>query len=75
MKLQKTSLALAAAALAAAPVAAQAVNQRASAPVTDESGLFGNSEFAPGIIIAAIAGVAIGILLLVEEDDDEAVSP
>lgn len=75
MKLQKTSLAIAAAALVAAPVAAQAVSPRAIAPISGENALFGDSEIAPGIIIAAIAGIAIGVLLLTDDDDDEAVSP
>ena len=74
MKLRKTSLAIAAAALVAAPVAAQVVSPRASAPIANENLLFGDGEIAPGIIIAAIAGIAIGVLLLVDDDDDEPVS-
>lgn len=76
MKKHKITLALAATALVAAPVAAQsaAIDTRASAPVAGESGLFGGGEIAPALIIAAIAGIAMGILLLTEDDDDRPVS-
>ena len=74
MKLHKTKLALAAAALVAAPVAAQsssAYDLRASAPVAGENALGGDTELAPAFIIAAIAGIAIGVLLLTDDDDEE----
>lgn len=74
MKIHKTKLALAAAALVAAPVAAQsaeAVSARASAPIAGESALFGGGEIAPALIIAAIAGIAMGVLILTDDDDED----
>lgn len=74
MKLHKTSLAIAAAALVAMPVAAQSATARASAPLAGESELAG--DITPAFIIAALAGIAMGVLLLVDNDDnDRAVSP
>lgn len=75
MKIHKTKLALAATALVAAPVAAQATSEfRASAPVAGESALGGDTEIAPAFIIAALAGVGIAILLLTDDDDEDPVS-
>lgn len=77
MKIHKTKLALAAAALVAAPVAAQGVeaaSARATAPIAGESELAGGAELAPAFIIAAIAGIAMGVLLLTDDDDDQPVS-
>ena len=73
MTLRKFALATAAASLAIAPVAAQAAPaSRASAPTTEDSELVGSN-----MILLAIAAVAIvvGIILLADNGDDDAVSP
>ncbi len=49
---------------------AGAFNLRTSAPISGENSLGEESEIAPAIIIAAIAGIAIGVLLLTDDDDD-----
>ncbi|TCD02210.1 hypothetical protein EYB45_09495 [Erythrobacteraceae bacterium CFH 75059] len=73
MKKNTIALAAAATALVAAPVAAQSANARITAPVAGASEL-GGEGIAPAFIIAAIAGIAIGVLLLIENDDDRPVS-
>lgn len=75
MKLHKTKLAIAAGALVAAPLAAQsAADLRVSAPAAGVNGLGGETEIAPALIIAALAAVGIGILLLTDDDDEDPVS-
>lgn len=74
MKIHKLKLALAAGAMVAAPLAAQstgALDLRSTAPIAGESELFGEGEIAPAIIVAAIAGIGIGVLLLTDDDDDD----
>lgn len=75
MKFTKSLLAVAAAALVAAPVAAQVANARASAPISAENDLGGDSEIVPALIITAIAGIAMGVLILTDDDDDEVIEP
>ena len=60
---------LAAMTMAAAPVAAQAAPQRATAPAEGESQLEGQSTL---FFVLGILAVAVGIFLLI--DDDDAVS-
>ena len=75
MRLPKYILATAGAALVAAPIAAQSapvVLDRASAPVTDESGLVGG--IGPAFIIIALAAAGAAILLLTDDDEDTPIS-
>ena len=67
----KLMLSAAAAALAAAPVAAQAAPQRMAAPVSTESEQLGRSPLL--IILAIFIVVALGIVAL--NGDDDPVSP
>ena len=67
----KLMLSAAAAALAAAPVAAQAAPQRTAAPVSAESEQLGRSPLL--IILAIFIVVALGIVAL--NGDDDPVSP
>lgn len=60
---------LAAMTMAAAPMAAQAAPQRATAPAEGESQLEGQSTL---FFVLGILAVAVGIFLLI--DDDDAVS-
>lgn len=73
---RKLPLALAAASLAAAPVAAQATTvpvDRSSQPAAEDSELRGG--MGPALIIVALAAVGMLVLLLTEDDEDEAFSP
>ena len=72
MSFRKLTLAVAAASLAALPVAAQAAPARANAPVTEESEL-GGSDLVRALIIVLIGAIGMGVLLL--SDDDAPVSP
>jgi hypothetical protein len=64
--------AMACAALVAAPMAARAEVERASAPIDRASALSSNSL----LFYLGIAAVAAGVLLLSEDDDDDTpVSP
>ena len=75
MKLNKTTMAVAAAALVAAPVAAQsATDFRVAAPVADANELGGETEIAPAFIIIALAALGAGILILTDDDDEDPVS-
>ena len=67
MRLKKLTLAAAATALVAAPIAAQSSLARSSAPISEESELGG--EITPGLIIIALAAVGAGILLITDDDD------
>lgn len=60
-----------AAALLAAPIAAQAAPVRASTPVAADE------ELAGGLLLPALIAlaVAVGIFLIVDDGDDEPVSP
>lgn len=70
MKFKSLALTSAAAALAFAPVAAQAApTQRASAPAAEASELDGTSWLLP---VAAIIAIVIGIILVA---NDDSVSP
>ena len=73
MKVHKMKLAIAAAALVAAPVAAQSVGAigRTTTPVAGASELGGDGEIGPAIIIAALAGIGIAVLLLTDDDDED----
>ncbi len=73
--LKKIALATSAIALAATPIAAQQANaeiQREAAPVSQESKLSGNNTTL--YFILGIATVVGAIVLLSENDDDEAIS-
>jgi hypothetical protein len=75
MTLRQLSLATAAASLAAMPVAAQAATatvDRASAPADEQSDLAGG--IGPAVIIVLIAAVGMGLLLLLDNNDDNPVS-
>ena len=63
---KKSALAIAATGLAAAPIAAQAI-ERPAAPVEGESELGGDA--AKGLIIIALAGAGMAILLATDDDD------
>lgn len=63
--------AVAATALAATPIAAQAAVERSNAAVTEEADLGGSIGPAFIIILIAAAGMAA---LLLTDDDDEAIS-
>jgi hypothetical protein len=65
MMLRKFTLLAAAAALTAAPVAAQAAPQRTAAPVSAQS-----EELRGGFILPAIIGVALLIVLWLAIDSD-----
>lgn len=73
MKFAKTLLASATAAgLMAAPVVAQAAPARAASPVAESEQLAGQ----PFILYAALAAFAVGMVVLVADDDsDEAPEP
>jgi hypothetical protein len=62
----------AAAALVAAPVAAQAAPARTSSPIAAEEDLEGNSWILPAIIGV---GLAIVIYLIIDSEDDLPTSP
>lgn len=62
----------AAAALVAAPVAAQAAPARTSSPVAQEENMEGNSWLLPAIIGI---GLAIAIFLVIDSEDDLPSSP
>ena len=68
MRLKKLTLAAAATALVAAPIAAQSTLARSSAPISEESEL-GGGEITPGLIIIALAAVGAGILLITDDDE------
>lgn len=70
MKIRNLFIATTAAALAAAPIAAQAQPERASEPVIEEAGL-GGGKIGPALIIGAIAAVGIIALIVSDNDDDE----
>ena len=59
------------AAMLGAPISAQASVERAHAPISGENALSGNSDW---VFYAGIATVALGVYLLVDDDDDEPVS-
>lgn len=71
MKLRNAAAAAAALTLVASPVVAQ--TERATAPVSDESEMGRGSSMI--LAILAIAAVIAGIIILVDDSDDEAVSP
>ncbi|GAA4045340.1 hypothetical protein [Parerythrobacter jejuensis] len=69
MRIAKISAAAAALTLAVAPIAVQADASRVAAPVDSESeigGLNNGSQFA---IIALVAGVIAGAIILTDSDD------
>ncbi|MEL6237134.1 MAG: hypothetical protein AAFQ90_00935 [Pseudomonadota bacterium] len=68
--MKKIVLPLAALALIGAPVAAQSI--RATAPIDAESELDGGPSIFALALVAGIA--ALGIIAVVDDDDDEAVS-
>jgi len=73
MTLRNFALATSAASLAIAPVAAQAAPaSRTAAPASEESELVGSN-----MILLALAAIAIvvGIIILADNGDDDAVSP
>ena len=70
MRTKTVTLALAASALAAAPIAAQAAD-RSAAPISDESELAGGVS---QLLILALVGAAIFVGIEVS-DDDGPVSP
>lgn len=71
MKIRNLFIATTAAALAAAPMAAQAQSsERASEPVIEEAEL-GGGKIGPALIIGAIAAVGIIALIVSDNDDDE----
>ena len=72
--LKKTILALSLTGLAAAPIAAQAVD-RTTAPIAGESEVAGGGDLVKGLIIIAIAGAGMAILLATDDDDDVPTSP
>ena len=69
MSFRKTTLALAALGLAAAPVAAETL--RVDAPVTDASELEGNSDL---FLILGAAAIIAGIVVIASDGDDEPLS-
>ena len=69
--LRSLSLIAATAAMAAAPIPAQAAPPRTPAPVTAESEALGGAPFLIPIVIAIV--VALGIVLI--SDDDSPTSP
>lgn len=78
--IKKTLMATAAAALAFAPVAAQA--QSANAPKVERSAKpvskkAGQLEGQSGLIIAALAAAAViaGVIIIADDDNDDPVSP
>ena len=70
MKSMKLASALAAAALVATPIVAQAAPavERAAAPTVEDQEL--GDGIGPAFIIIAIAAVGMAILLLTDDDDD-----
>jgi hypothetical protein len=74
MHFRKLTTAAAAAMMLAVPIAAQAAPAaRASAPVSQESGLEGN-EWVNALIIIAIAAAGM-LALILSDDNDNPVSP
>ncbi|MDJ0979875.1 MAG: hypothetical protein QNI87_15220 [Erythrobacter sp.] len=71
MKFRNIAMATAALSLATAPAIAQATFERASAPIEGESELQGS-----GVILGVLAAAAIiaGIVIAVDDGDDDSVS-
>ena len=68
--IKKVLLAASAASLAIAPVAAQAQAQRSSAPAEEKSEL----GLSTPLLLVALAAVAVGAFLIIDDGDDDAIS-
>lgn len=73
MKLRNLIAAAAALSLAASPALAEASTDRAAAPVSDASELAGDTTALFGIL--ALVGLIAAVIIVADNDDDEAVSP
>lgn len=69
MRIAKLSAAAAALALAATPIVAQADASRLAAPVVGESELGGLNNGSQFAIIALVAGVIAGLIVITDSDD------
>ena len=73
MKIRNIALATAALSLAASPAIAQAAFERSVAPVEGENEIAGGS----GVLIGLLGAAAVigAILIIADDEEDEAVSP